>query len=872
MFRGRWQACEIENAAHVIPVTQVVSITSSLGSAFYSAAQRYPDRAAVITPDGTCTYAALWALAGRYRYALNANGISPGEPVAVACQNPVEAAAAVWAVLLEGGIVVFLDFAFPIERLRYILNDVGAACVLADDAQDNSVAGLAPGIPVVRPSMRDARVDEGVDVRDDRVASLFYTSGSTGWPKGVMLSHRAILHEVSVHVATLNLRPADRFSALYSLHVAGSNRDFFAALTLGAAWCPFPFRQRGARALADWVRDAGITCFHAVPAVFRETCRALEGRAPVSSIHTVYVAGDRVEPEDAARCFRHFGAHTRFYTGLGCSETSSIYVHRVVRNSDLLPTANLPCGAPIPGVTVALVDEHRRPVADGEEGEIAVSGAHLASGYWKREELTKERFAGTPGEPGHTYYTGDFGAWDPNGHLLFLGRRDDQVKISGVRVELGEVERALRSCSGVSDVAAVPKRTTHSTHIAAFLARPNGHFQAAELRAALGRYLPAVAVPSELHVVPAIPRLASGKPDRRALLQWVENEYPAAGDEPLTDYEQRVADIWRECIPHAAPIRRETSFAAAGGHSLQAVQMAVLVKERLGVTVSAEWVQDQPSLGEFAKRLQSAAETSIYSIRANALARDEQNRLRLFVAAWEKFQEPSRILADGVMLSVGSTRSEYPPLVWIYMGGQTHAMISRVARLRQVILLPSSMDLLPFDDATFTRYCDFFVPLLREHLPPGPVEVGGFCNNGVIACHLARALQRTILTPARVVLIDTVAFPTIPRWTSRIKSLLTFFRFVLSGRWVDLCARVARKARALATTAPPRAAYSVPIPSEGRLALIWSAEFSRGHFFSGDNGWRAARPRYAWRVIGKKHLECMNESNLRELVSAIVEK
>lgn len=841
---------------------------ASLGSALQDAARRWKDRPAVITPDCTWTYGELFRQAAAYRAALGVSGMAPREVVGVVCQNIMQTAAATVATLLEGRVVLGVDSAIPAIRQRAIMEDAGVSRILSDPGTAARCREVLPQAAVLLPSDPGEERAAAAGVTGDDAAALFYTSGSTGEPKGVVLPHRAVLHEVSVHGETLGLVPDDRLTALYSLSVLGSNRDFYAALLHGAAWCPFPFREHGPGALVEWLQQSRSTIYHSVPAVFRAVCGAMGNAEPLRHLRVVFLAGDRVGWDDVVRCGRHC-PNARFYTGLGCSETSSLYVHHFVEG-EAGGCTDLPCGIPVPGCAVTIVGADRRPVGPGEEGEIAVCGADLALGYWKRPDLTAEYFTGEPGAVEHTFFTGDRGCWI-DGMLHYRGRRDDRVKIGGVRVELGAVEGALRNCEGVSDAVVIPMQQSGATRLAAAVVDASGTWNPGGLRAAVARAVASAGVPSEIRIVRSLPRLANGKVDRRALAVAMSAE---GGGEIalLTDAEAELAAIWRGCLPEAPEISAQTTFAGAGGDSLQAMQMALRIEELMNVSVRPEWLGENFTLGQWASLVADAKNADGDGSPPYApLAPAEYRALRLFAGAWEAVSGTTIRESQGLVLHAGEEDPSKAPLLWVYGGGPTHAFAQLVAGKRKMILIPSPLRVMEAADDAVDRYCEFFARNLSERLPAGGIEIGGFCNNGAVASRLAGALRRRGVRINRSILVDTIAFAFEPWWARGTKPAAGLVHFARRGQWRELHGKWKEKVAVVTQTGTPWAPAMLPPPPQERVTLVWSEDFGRGRKLTADRGWKNTGAHYSWHYAGCRHMDFLKPPHLHDLVQIVLQ-
>jgi len=363
----------------------------SVVSRFFEIAARFPLRPAILSPgQPEVTYAELVSRVEGFRLGIRQLGVGPGEVVGVAMKEPGDWVPCLLAVLAEGALYTALDFQLPATRIQFMIRDSTARWILADAANHPAAKELAPSgcEAVILDSSSQTGVEtQGSVTAGNGLAYITYTSGSTGMPKGVVLGHENILHEVDVHTSALGLTEEDRFTCLYPPSTVGCTRDLYGALLNGAALAFFPFREAGMAALRDWIRDQRLTQYHSVPPIFRELMRTMEPEGFLPSLRTVFLAGDRVVWDDVDLQRRHTFTSCRFYTGLGTSETSSLYSHWFVDSSLAVRQATLPSGVAIPDVTIDLLSAVGRSGPDFR-AEPLFGGRILASRRIDRRQFS----------------------------------------------------------------------------------------------------------------------------------------------------------------------------------------------------------------------------------------------------------------------------------------------------------------------------------------------------------------------------------------------------------------------------------------------------------------------------------------------------
>jgi phthiocerol/phenolphthiocerol synthesis type-I polyketide synthase E len=566
----------------------------NLHSRFLSAADAWPDQVAVDADDGTLTYAALASRAAAVASALVAAGGGHGDRVGLLVDHGLRPVVAVMGALAAGRCYVPLDPTWPAARLAHMCSHAEVSAVLTTPEHHTLATTLtsAPVItlpePTSEPPAAAAPVAVG-SVGGGEPAYILYTSGSTGVPKGVVQSHRNVLHGVANHVRNLAITPEDRVSLLTSFSFDMAVTDLFSALLTGATVVPVDVRRHGLGHLVAALAGRGVTVYHSTPTVYRYLVDALRSAATtLPDLRVAVLGGEEVFGADVRAARELFAENCVLVNGYGATEVS-FAVQNHVRPGMPARDGVLPIGHELDGYEVRL--------SGGDHGEISVHSEYLALGYWRDEERTAERFV----DGGRTYLTGDLGSRLPDGRLVYRGRADRQVKLRGYRVELGEVEAHLEALPSVARAVAV----VHGESLVGYLQPAIGAAPDLDaVRSALAETVPDYLVPGVLVRCDELPLTPTGKVDVRAL--------PAPGpavdptDRPATAAERTVHDAW--CAVLGLPAVGVTvNFFDLGGHSLLLARVQQKLEAEAGARLSLVSLLANPTVRAQAARLTAGA-------------------------------------------------------------------------------------------------------------------------------------------------------------------------------------------------------------------------------------------------------------------------
>ncbi|MGW0036417.1 amino acid adenylation domain-containing protein [Gordonia sp. NPDC003376] len=690
------------------------------------AVARYPRRVAVDDGERVLTYRDLDDWVSVTARALRDKGFGAGDGVAVGVARSIESVVAIWAISRIGAVCVPLDVSYPASRLAQIVSAAGARVIGVDDIPERPVDSLAPE-PITR-------------VSPDSLAYIITTSGTTGTPNPVGVSHRGV-HRVA---GLGDVRDRDRVGMTISPGFDATFHDMLLPLASGATLVVVPAQIIGGPDLTEWLRDHRVSVFTATPSVIRTL-----DPAALTSLRLVYMGGEALTT-DLADLWSPYAQVIDIY---GPTETTV-----TVSTGHYRPGWPVRIGRPLQGVGCAVLDPWLRPVPPGVVGELYVSGTGVARGYLGDPALTATHFVAGP-DGRRMYRTGDLVRWEtvdgarstetgarstslagPAMELVYVGRADRQIKIRGQRVEPAEIDAVLTG-AGATGSATVLRDGPSGPALVSYVMSPT--VSGAQLRAACRAGLPRHMVPAQIVAVDELPRTGAGKLDERALPepQWAHSRRaPAPGTEA------EVVAAFETVLEVSVGV--DDDFFAAGGNSLALLLLRDEIARRTGVQLSATDLFAHPTPAELA-----------------ALVAD-----------------PTRMSNDRIVeLSTPTTESDDRPIVWCV---HTAAGIvepfrplgdamerTRVMGLQLPELIDPALDL----PATLPELAARHVAALRSAQPRGPYRLVGWSLGGLIAHEIARQLVAAGEEVTHLALLDPrtpAELQTVPDDELRVESPL----------------------------------------------------------------------------------------------------
>lgn len=718
--------------------------TSSLhfeGNRLRSICQEHGSKIAVKDEDRAVTYCELAEKTRQLASAIHRDIPLPERSVvAIAMQPGLDFVLSLLSALELGALVVPLDTAFPNDRILEILKDSSAEFILCshDFRQRFQAHSMQWNLKTIeelleqRPECDELPLNKWKGV-------LLYTSGSSGKPKGVVLSGKMLVREAVTLNERLNIDASDRLSHLLSPSVIGGLREILSSLFAAATLVPLRTKDIGLQALIDRLTAEEITVCRLVSSLFRTLCHVLP--TPHSmKIRKVYIGGEPLLASDLDLFKKHFPQDCRLDNIYGATEFGLCTHAMHVDQCHIGEAKTVPIGIPNPGYHLKVTDDLGNEVAPGESGLLVVAGECIAEGYWKGSLEQIEPFEELREHPGwRVFRTADRVRWDSQGRLEYLGRADSQVKILGNRIELSEIEEVLRRAEGVLDAVAINLQDEHKQRVYAVVQ----YVQESEMDLVpwCKQHLPAPVVPLAIFPLAALPKTLQGKCDRKAveaiilsLLKAKEDEaHLSPKDQPFSNERvEHLIRLWKQAcqLPQGISIESTTRLQT---DSLSALEFLILLRKELHIELTPSEFRMAESFGE----LVSILEEKFHETKDAGSQSVVDSQCIRFT---ERNSGPPLFLLH----SVAGECSSYRSLADHWTADTT---LVGVQANRECIDSMEEIDL--------NQLARIAVRSIRKEQASGPYLLAGYSFGGVLAYEVARELQREGEVVAYCGLIDS---------------------------------------------------------------------------------------------------------------------
>ncbi len=606
---------------------------STIAAVFSEQAARTPDAIALISHGRSMSYRRLEESANRLARRLQALGVKPDTLVGVAMGRSETLAVSLLGILKAGGAYVPLDPAYPQDRLSLMIED-SEMPVLLTTADSRAHLPLASGSLTVldaeNPAIaRESPLPVASAATPANLAYVIYTSGSTGKPKGVMVENRNVVNFFTGMDRAIGCKPGV-WLAVTSVSFDISVLELLWTLTRG--FTVVVHGDEGSATIADEISRYGVTHLQMTPSLARMLTLDPHAFAALGSLKQMLLGGETVPAALIHHLRKTFKGEIHNMYG----PTETTIWSTTCRIEDVGSTISI--GRPVANTQVHILDADLSPVPPGEIGELFIGGDGVARGYWKRPDLTAERFLTIPGLTGQhgdnrrIYRTGDLARFLPDGNIDFLGRADYQIKLRGHRIEPGEIEALLEKCPAIRQAVVFLREDREGDkRLVAYLVADENNSSSAALRAALDAKLPDYMVPSAFVFLDALPLTGNGKIDRNALLSLPPPNLASASAhnaaEPANEMERLVARVWRQALGIPS-VGLADNFFDLGAHSLTVAEAHAKLQEALGREIALLDLFQFTTVSALAAYLGGAKATTATSQLSDRAARRRMARQR----------------------------------------------------------------------------------------------------------------------------------------------------------------------------------------------------------------------------------------------------
>ncbi|TCS97011.1 non-ribosomal peptide synthetase [Hazenella coriacea] len=604
---------------------------------FEAQVKLHPHHTAVMQDGERLSYRELDVLSNQLAHKLIKMGVGPEVPVGVYVERSLKMIVGILGILKAGGAFLPIDVNYPTERLKMMLEDAEVPVLLTENALKSKVQNDACQTVCLDTEwdlvVREPETHPKSKVRPDHLAYIIYTSGSSGKPKGVMMPHEAVVSHSIDMIHRYQITPEDRILQFSSISFDISLEQILTTLAGGATlvlrdhsiWTPYQFAKKCV--------ELGLTVTNLPTSYWNEVVQEWHNRPeiiPTSKLRLVVVGGEQMPAEKVSLWEELPLEHILLLNAYGPAETAM--------TSTLYPVSGkgnksahlkfIPVGKPLANRRIYILDESMKPLPVGVKGEIFIGGIPLARGYLNHPELTKEKFIEDPFYDGYgqrLYQTGDLGRMLEDGSIEVLGRKDDQTKIRGHRIDIGEVETVLNRCALVKDgVIVVKEGSTRDNYLVAYYVAidPEGD-KTSEIREFLQNKLPEYMVPSFFIQVDQFPLNPNGKIDRKALTHMTIITKPEEELEvPQTEIQKKLVQMWEELL-EVDEVGMNQHFFEIGGQSLKAITLISEIHRKFDVELPLAKVFEMPTIKELSVLIEEALKKKTTYMSIDPVAEQE---------------------------------------------------------------------------------------------------------------------------------------------------------------------------------------------------------------------------------------------------------
>ena len=723
----------------------MTEIHSTVPEKFEARVNHDPNKWAVISNGNSLTYARLNARANQIaRHLLSIENIDFKKPIALYLEHGAPIIMAMLGALKAGAFYIPLEPTFPVARNAKIIAHAGVQLILTSNPFISDVQEICKedqqflNIDNFPQDLDRSNLINKISVESN--CQILYTSGSTGTPKGVLHSHLSVTKNAKNQGAYYAIDTDDRMLLLASCHTAQASGIIFSALLNGATIYPWNLRKKGFTGFSQLLKENAITFWWSSASIFRRFFDHLvEQTDQFPAMRQVKLGSEPVYMSDVDLFRARFSPDCRLLNALSSTE-GGLQCIQEVDTSLNYGNQSIPVGRAVDGKEVEILNDEGMPVNAGEIGQIVLRSNFLAKGYWNDVELTELRFRRDPAGSGAMFFTGDLGRIKSDGTLQHLGRIDNQVKINGNRIEIGEVELNIRAHPKIEDVAVIA--SDDRSYLTAFVVRDQTEtFNKSGLRDFLSKTLPGYLIPREFIKLAALPLTPSGKVDRHALRNSPVNP---GGDHPFiaakNTVEIKLSEIWSKHLWHDQ-ISIDQRFIDLGGQSLDAMLIITETEKEFGRRIDLAAFPNM-TIAELAASLDGQNglnKPDVPAMEIAPLSYGVHYKLKAYLAGWRG----QRLRPDSIIAGL-NTRGSRPPLFWCFQGfHEFEQLAAYLGPDYPVYGMRSAYHILEeYTPENLQSFAASYVKEILEINPDGNYLIGGNCQSAKIAMEISQQLIR----------------------------------------------------------------------------------------------------------------------------------
>lgn len=685
-----------------------------IAETFRATAAACADTPALTSRTAQYTYRELDRWSDAVASMLVARNAPRDRPIAFVMRDAIALVPAILGAIKAGHFFLIIDASDPADRIA-MLRDASDVSITIHDADI---------VPLARQNA------EPITREPHELVQLLFTSGTTGKPKAVAQKQAGLVERMQSQAKVTGRHAGERVSYTALPGFARATYEILGSLLNGATLCSYDARSESLDDLAAFLTRERVSILTLTPALFRRFVRVMPNDLDLSRLRKLRIGADVMTVADVALFKARFPRTCTLERGFNATETGMV-MHISITHNLPVPGPLVPIGRPRPNVSVRLIDDDGHDVAEGETGELVVTGPHVVDGYWNDPELTAQKFGD------RTFFTGDLVKRDADGLYYFVGRKDSRLKIHGRRIDPLEVESALLQHARVREAVAIGKPDAHGElHLVAYVVMHDGApFLAREIRAALREKVPAYLIPARIHALDALPMTPAAKVDRHALRERID-ALEIEAHEGTDELEQTLLEVWSRVL--GTPVApSDDFFDDLGGESVVAAHLVAEVKRVLGRNLALSILLELNTPAKMADYLRTRAE-----------------RDRLAVVVQQGSGGSPLFLISGKGGSVIAYRKLAEQL------GSTQTVIG----LTHDGFVPETFP------RTFPAMAACYADAIRALQPEGPYFVAGYSAGGMVALDVARQLTLAGQQVAFTGMIDTALDTALaPKWKRLLK-------------------------------------------------------------------------------------------------------